>query len=118
MTADSADALTAKKAALRKEIFARRRAPHAQKHERDPRAIARLLDVVGEASDAIVAGYRPIRTEIDPTAAMTALHQQGARLCVPVIEALHHPLKFREWTPDCEMVEGALVPPFQQPVNT
>ncbi|MGB0507632.1 MAG: 5-formyltetrahydrofolate cyclo-ligase [Pikeienuella sp.] len=106
MTAELA-ALTAEKAALRKQIFARRRAPHAEKADRDPRANNALLAAVGSASGAIVAGYRPIRTEIDPTDAMTDLHNAGARICVPVIEALHHPLKFREWTPDCEMIEGA-----------
>lgn len=101
------DALTAEKAALRKDIFARRKAPHAERSTRAPLANARLLTTIGNASGEIVAGYRPIRTEIDPTEAMTALHGAGARICVPVIEALHHPLKFRDWTPDCEMVEGA-----------
>ena len=65
---------------------------------------------VGDDAEAgaasIIAGYRPIRTEIDPTPAMEALHAAGARLCVPVIEAAGRPLKFREWTPGCAMEAG------------
>jgi 5-formyltetrahydrofolate cyclo-ligase len=55
----------------------------------------------------------PIRTEIDPLPAMRALHGAGARLCVPVIAGAGQPLDFREWTPDCTLVEGpfkAMVP--------
>ena len=55
----------------------------------------------------------PIRTELDAIPAMTALHQQGARIAVPVIAGRGLPLDFREWTPDCPLIEGpfgALIP--------
>ena len=69
----------------------------------------------------IVSAYMPIRTEVSPIAAMTILHGQGKRVCVPVIEGPAKPLLFQEWTPDCQMVDGpfgAAVPaggPFLQP---
>lgn len=95
------------KAALRKEVYAKRRAAHAERAASDGAANARLSRYFDGAAARIVAGYRPIRTEIDPTATMTALALAGRLVCVPVIEAAGKPLKFREWTPGCEMAEGA-----------
>lgn len=95
------------KAALRKAAFARRAAAHDVRAEAVARATANLLAHIGPlAPGTVVSGYRPIRTEIDPTPAMEALHEAGARLCAPVIEAKGRPLKFREWTPGCEMQTG------------
>ncbi|MFV0476189.1 MAG: 5-formyltetrahydrofolate cyclo-ligase [Pikeienuella sp.] len=107
--------LAAEKTALRREIFARRKAAHAGRDWRDPAANASLLDHLRRrpVEGVVIAGYRPIRTEIDPTEAMAALAAAGARLCVPVIEAEGAPLKFREWAEDAAMVEGpfgAMVP--------
>ncbi len=95
------------KAWLRKEMFARRKAAYADADAKTQAANARLLDVISAPGDKVVAGYRPIRTEIDPTPAMTELANAGVRIAVPVIEAKDSPLLFHEWTPDCEMVEGA-----------
>lgn len=97
--------LTEEKAALRTALFARRKAAHGDA-ARDAAANARLLALIGDARGRIVSGFRPIRTEIDPTSAMTALHEAGARLCVPVIEAKGAPLRFRAWAPGCAMEAG------------
>lgn len=98
-------ALIEEKAALRTALFARRKAAHGDA-ARDAAANARLLALIGAAAGRVVSGFRPIRTEIDPTAAMTALHEAGARLCVPVIEAKGAPLRFREWAPGAAMERG------------
>lgn len=95
------------KDALRRVLFARRREAHRSAAARDPAANARVLEEIRARGAGIVAGFRPIRTEIDPTAAMTALHAEGVRLCVPVVERAGAPLSFREWAPDCETVAGA-----------
>ncbi|MBF9032403.1 5-formyltetrahydrofolate cyclo-ligase [Rhodobacterales bacterium HKCCE3408] len=68
-------------------------------------AADRLLAEIGPVSGAVVAGYMAMRTEIDPLPAMEALSRNN-RICVPVIEAAGQPLKFREWRPDAEMVDG------------
>lgn len=95
------------KAALRKGAFARRKAAHEARATAVPKATAHLLAEIGPvAPGTVVAGYRPIRTEIDPTPAMEALHAAGARNCVPVIEGEGLPLKFREWSPGCQMEAG------------
>lgn len=95
------------KAWLRKELYARRKAAHEGAAIKAPLANKRLLALIGDPGDKVVAGYRPIRSEIDPTPTMTALCEAGVRVAVPVIEAKDSPLLFHEWTPDCEMVEGA-----------
>ncbi len=97
--------LTEEKAALRTALFARRKAAHGDA-ARDAAANARLLALIGAAEGRVVSGFRPIRTEIDPTAAMTALQKAGARLCVPVIAAKGAPLRFREWSPEAAMERG------------
>ena len=95
------------KAALRKDIFAKRKEAFAERAAKDGAANARLGAYLDGVKAGIVAGYRPIRTEIDPTPTMTALIMAGRRVCVPVIEAAGKPLKFREWAPGCAMTEGA-----------
>lgn len=95
------------KAWLRKELYARRKAAHEGAEVKDPLANERLLTLIGDPGDMVVAGYRPIRSEIDPTPTMTTLCEAGVRVAVPVIEAKDTPLLFHEWTPDCEMIEGA-----------
>lgn len=54
-----------------------------------------------------IAGYLPIRTEIDPRPAMEFLHRAGRSICVPVVETSDQPLRFREWTPCSNLVKAA-----------
>lgn len=100
--------ITDRKAALRKQSFAaRRRARDADDGSAAETARDHFLAARLHTGATVVSGYRPIRTELDPTPLMVALLAAGHRLCVPVIEGPGLPLKFREWTPDTRMVEGA-----------
>jgi len=54
----------------------------------------------------IVAGYMPIRSEIDPRPLMEALRARGARLALPAIVGKHRPLAFRAWAPDAALEAG------------
>lgn len=95
----SADA----KAAARSAALARREAAHAAA----PAGAADILAQVLAAHAArIVAGYMPIRTEIDPLPAMAAAAGRGT-VCVPVVLGPGQPLKFSRWTPGCALREGA-----------
>jgi 5-formyltetrahydrofolate cyclo-ligase len=93
---------------LRKLAFAARKAAHAAKAD----VTAALLAEIGPVTGRIISGYMPIRTEISPLAAMTAL--SGAnRICVPVIAGKGLPLDFKEWTLGARMIPGpfgALIP--------
>jgi 5-formyltetrahydrofolate cyclo-ligase len=56
----------------------------------------------------VVAGYSPIRGEIDPAPLMRRLAAEGARLALPVITARGQGLRFRAWSSDARLVRGAL----------
>ncbi len=56
----------------------------------------------------VVAGYSPIRSEIDPTSLMQKLAARGARLALPAITAGDQPLKFRAWSPGDRLQRGRL----------
>ena len=103
------------KATLRQTAFAARKRAFDARHDSGAvaAATAHLLALIGPASGHVIAGYMPIRTELDVRPAMVALHEQGARLCVPVIEGKGLPLVFRQWWPDAPMVAGpfgAMIP--------
>ncbi len=73
-------------------------------------AARHLIAALAPHHGKVLAGYMPMRTEIDPLPAMTT-HQ--GRVGVPVIMGRAMPLRFREWTPVAEMIEGefkALIP--------
>ena len=95
------------KSAARTAAFARRKAAFAAGQGQ---AAELLADVLSAHAGKVLAGYMPMRTEIDPLPAMAA--HQGL-VGVPVIMAAATPLKFREWAPGVAMVPGdfgALIP--------
>jgi 5-formyltetrahydrofolate cyclo-ligase len=101
--------LTAQKAAARKAAFARRKAAF----DLDAGGAAGLLSSVLAGYRGVpVAGYMPIRSEIDPLPAMAEAAAYGP-VCVPVIIGAGQPLRFSRWTPEGPLREGpfgALVP--------
>jgi len=102
--------LMAVKEAARKAGYERRKAAHAIAH--GPMAAARLLEFLEPHAGQTISGYMPIRTEIDPLDVMAKMALSGF-VTVPVIAGAGLPLKFRQWSPDCEMMAGpfgALVP--------
>jgi 5-formyltetrahydrofolate cyclo-ligase len=89
------------KARAREAAFAIRKQAHAAGQGQ---AAESLADLLAGCSGQVLAGYMPMRTEIDPLPAMAA--HQGV-VGVPVIMGRGQPLRFREWTPGCAMVPGA-----------
>lgn len=93
--------LSEAKAEARRAAFARRKAAHGT--GRDAAAQAALADFLAPLAGRVLAGYLPIRTEIDPLPVMAGW---DGPVGVPVIEAKGLPLRFRLWRPGCAMVEG------------
>src|SRR5580698_5092010 len=60
------------------------------------------------ARGAVVAGYSPIRGEIDPVPLMRRLAGEGARLALPAVMARGKSLAFRAWSPDDKLLLGPL----------
>ena len=98
------------KKAARKAALERRRDAHAR--GRDGAAQDRLAALLEPHRGKPMAGYIPIRTEINPLPVM-ADHALKGRVGVPVIAAKAAPLSFRRWLPGTTMVPGpfgAMVP--------
>lgn len=91
-----------RKAAARKAAFARRKPLHAAATAAQA---GYLSEVLGGHRGVPLSGYMPIRTEIDPRAAMAEASAHGP-VGVPVIEAAGAPLRFARWDPDTVMVPG------------
>ncbi|GGH29799.1 5-formyltetrahydrofolate cyclo-ligase [Cribrihabitans marinus] len=97
------------KAAARKAAFARRKAAFAA---RPPGAAGRLSEVLAGYRGVPLAGYMPIRTEIDPLPAMAEAAAHGP-VGVPVIAGAGLALDFSRWEPDGPLRAGpfgAMVP--------
>ena len=85
------------KANLRAAALAARDALSSEHRAAAAQAIADRGLPIEIVPGAVVAGYSPIRSEIDPTPLLRKLAAQGARLTLPVITAGDQPLKFRSW---------------------
>jgi len=96
------------KATLRAAALAARDALGETKRAAAARAIARRGLPVEIAPGAVVAGYSPIRSELDPTPLMQALAGQGARLALPVITQRGQSLRFRVWHSGDRLLPGSL----------
>lgn len=89
------------KSEARKAAFARRKIAH------EVGGTAGFLSAVLAGYRGVpLAGYMPMRTEIDPIAAMEEATAHGP-VAVPVIVGKGQALRFRLWEPGCEMVAGA-----------
>ena len=55
---------------------------------------------------ACFAGFWPLGDEIDMRPLMTALVEQGERVCLPLTGPAGTALTFKDWTPLTDMVEG------------
>ena len=91
------------KAQMRKAAFVRRKAAHARDMGN---AAAVLSSFLAGYRGVDLAGYMPIRTEINPLPAMEEAAAHG-RVGVPVILGEGQPLQFSEWSPEGEMKDGA-----------
>ncbi len=102
------DPLAAAKAEMRESAKSRRTAAS----EATPGA-ARIAashafrEIVRQPHIRSVAGYLPVRGEIDPLPLMHLLHGHEITLCLPVVTGPGQPLAFRPWRPGARLVRGA-----------
>ena len=96
------------KADLRSAALAKRDALSDQQRAAAAKALASRGLPIQIAQGAVVAGYSPIRNEIDPFPLMRTLAAQGARLALPAVMARGKALAFRAWSPDDRLTLGPL----------
>lgn len=89
-------------------MLARRDALPPEQRAQAAAALARLADRITVRPGEVVAGFVPIRSEIDPRPLMQRLHAGGARLALPLIGARDAPLSFRAWAADDPLIAGPL----------
>lgn len=97
----------ARKSALREAAVTARATAHATGQGA---ACDHLRQALGAWQGGVLAGYMPMRSEIDPLPVMAGW---DGPVCVPVVIARGQPLRFRRWTPQTRMVPGnfgALIP--------
>ena len=85
------------KALLREEALAKRDVlePHARQRATEMLAARGLPFEFPKG--AVVSGFAPMRSEINPVPLMHKLADQGARLALPVVIGRGRPLVFRAW---------------------
>jgi len=85
------------KTELRRQAIARRDALPAGERAQAAETIATRAFPVAVAPGAIVAGFMPMKSEINPLPLMRKLAAAGARLALPVVAGQGKPLIMRAW---------------------
>ncbi|MBC6440266.1 MAG: 5-formyltetrahydrofolate cyclo-ligase [Rhodospirillales bacterium] len=104
-----------KKAALRARCLERRKALHAAQPQAGEMACDHFLNSPGFPDEAPVAAYLPVRDEFDVMPFAEVAEMLGHPVGMPVVKGKGRPLTFLEWTPDMDLVEGALGIPTPPP---
>ena len=105
---DSSTSISADKSNLRAAALAARDALSSEHRAAAAQAIAVRGLPIEIMPGAVVAGYSPIRSEIDPAPLMRKLAAPGVQLALPAIIAGDQPLKFRAWSPSDRLRRGPL----------
>ncbi|EAQ36716.1 5-formyltetrahydrofolate cyclo-ligase [Nitrobacter sp. Nb-311A] len=98
----------ASKEELRAAALARRDALSVEQRAAAAVAIAARMPPLVTTSSTVIAGYAPIRNEIDPAPLMQKFAARGAVLAMPAISRPDAALVFRMWKPGEALVRGAL----------
>ena len=83
------------KAILRRELTARRDALPAAERQQAAEAIAARPFPVAVKPGAIVSGFMPLKSEINPLPLLRKLAEAGAQLALPVVAGKGQPLIMR-----------------------
>src|SRR5215469_13904961 len=115
---DQSATINSLKSQLRHQAAARRDAlPAAERAAAAATIAARPLPVAVPAG-AIVSGFSPLKSEINPVPLMRAFATAGARLALPVVMGRGRPLTMRAWNfgePLVAGVWGIREPPPEAP---
>jgi 5-formyltetrahydrofolate cyclo-ligase len=91
---------------VRRDAAARRDALPADVRQAAAEAIAARAFPLPIAPGAIVSGFMPIKSEINPLPLMQKLAGEGARLALPRIVSRGHPLSVRAWGVGAPLARG------------
>lgn len=93
------------KQALRRAVLSRRDALDPRfRYEASLAAAKKAETAIAALKGMLIAGYWPIRSEIDPRPLLSFMREKGVRLCLPVVLD-KETIAFREFLPDAELVQ-------------
>src|SRR5262245_31685458 len=93
------DQIRGDKALLRRDALARRDALPAAKRQKAAEIVAARPFPVPVPAAAIVSGFMPLKSEINPLPLLLSLAKSGVRLALPVVAGKGKPLVMRAWAP-------------------
>jgi 5-formyltetrahydrofolate cyclo-ligase len=100
------NSIAAKKAALRTEALARRDRLSPDERAAAAEAIAARPLPVPAGVGAVVSGFMPIKSEINPLPLLRRYADAGATLALPAIDGRGKPLRLRTWSVGEALVAG------------
>src|SRR5260370_35842265 len=103
---DTPTSISAEKTLPRAAPLAKRDALSGEQRMAAAQAIALRGLPIEIMPGKVVAGYSPIRSEIDPAPLMQELAARGMRLALPAIAARDSPPGFRLWAADNKLLPG------------
>ena len=103
---NSADTTTGQKELLRKQALASRDALPAAERQAAAEAIARAFPI-DVPRGAIVSGFMPMKSEINPLPLLKRLAADGAKLALPVVAGRGNALIMRSWEFGAPLEPGA-----------
>ena len=94
------------KAIMRRELTARRDALPAAERQQAAETIAARAFPVAVPPGAIVSGFMPLKSEINPLPLLRKLAEAGASLALPVVAGKGQPLIMRGWAFGTPLASG------------
>lgn len=90
----------------RKALVAARSSASAYGEEAGLRVARAFLAAVPLSEGAVISGYAPLKSEIDPGPLLTQLARRGHPIALPYVEAADRPLKLKRWLPGEKLTAG------------
>ncbi|MFL2770287.1 MAG: 5-formyltetrahydrofolate cyclo-ligase [Rhodospirillaceae bacterium] len=94
------------KAQLRRRYMILRAAMKGQTKSADTMVKDQIIKLLADQPLQAVAGYIPMKNELNLMPTLLALHTFGMKVCVPVCHEELSELTFRQWTPNSELISG------------
>lgn len=105
----------------RRRLYERRKQVSSSSRAEMSATVAGALDhELGTVSGKTIAGYWPIRGELNLRDWMMQCHVRGASLALPVVINKDRPIEFHQWTPEQDMKRGIWdipVPRYGTPIQ-
>jgi len=104
---NSADTTTGQKELLRKQALARRDALAAMERQAAAETVAARPFPIDVPRGAVVSGFMPMKSEINPLPLLKRLAASGAKLALPVVAGRGNALIMRSWEFGAPLEPGA-----------